>query len=101
MSKKADFSYEVEACHIFAEKPNTDWCKAVVRVRWGDKPVGMDIRNIKASGDLDNIVMGKGIAMSDEDTDKLTEKLVELGYGNTETIREFIDKRDNIFSKSE
>lgn len=98
--KKEDFTYKIESCNIFAEKPNTDWCKAFVRISWGDRPPGVDIRNIKANSDLDKIVLGKGITMTDEDADKLTEMLVDNGYGNTDTIKSSIEKRVNMFSKS-
>lgn len=97
---KKEFSYEIidNDIEVFSEKPNTDWCKAIVKISWGDKPASVDIRNIKMGNQGEKPFIGKGISLSDQDVDTLTDMLIHRGYGSTEAMEQEIVRRKKIFN---
>lgn len=90
MAKEIDS--EVEEWYGFVkESPNSNWTKAIYRVRYNDKKK-IDIRNVKHNEDGTKM-FGKGISLSDEEANSTTEILVENGFGDTDKLKELLDKR--------
>ena len=88
MSKnKKDFDNEVIE-HIAILKEGEKYSKEVVRMRWFDNPITMDIRMVNKTNDF----IGKGISLSDEECDMLVDILLDRGYGSIEKIKETLVK---------
>ena len=88
MSKnRKDFDNEVIE-HIAVLKESDKYSKEVVRMRWFDNPVTVDIRVVNKS----NNFIGKGISLTDEECDKLVDILLDRGYGSVEKIKEVLVK---------
>lgn len=62
------------------------------KVSWNNKPAKLELRRWSYRGD--NIVPGKGITFqNDNEANKLTEALVDLGYGDTHELLNSIKNR--------
>lgn len=78
---------------IFYEKGNTYY--ALRKIAWGDSDnYNVDIRKYYSNTSGEE-TMSKGVSLSDEAADLLTESLIENGYGNTRQILKSLSKRDN------
>ena len=98
MAKKDDFKYEIiEIVRVLEE--NNNWGKVLMRVSWNDGPIVYDIRNIdlRTMGSLDEVVMRRGISLSDQALNTLLEVLIDEGFGNTKKLIKKLKKRDDIF----
>ena len=88
MSKnRKDFDNEVIE-HIAVLKESDKYSKEVVRMRWFDNPITMDIRMVNKTNDF----IGKGVSLSDEECDMLVDILLDRGYGSIEKIKEVLVK---------
>ena len=87
MSNKKDFDNEVIE-HITVLKEGEKYTKEIIRMRWFDNPITMDIRMVNKSNDF----IGKGISLSDEECDKLVDTLLDRGYGSIDKIKEVLVK---------
>lgn len=88
MSKnKKEFKSEVIE-HIDNLKEGTTFNKSVLRMRWGDNDITLDIRNV----DTRTNFIGKGISLSDDECDKLVDILLDQGYGSIEKVKETLVK---------
>ena len=88
MSKnKKDFDNEIIE-HIAVLKESDKYSKEVVRMRWFDNPITVDIRMVNKTNDF----IGKGISLSDEECDKLVDILLDRGYGSIDKIKEVLVK---------
>ena len=88
MSKnRKDFDNEVIE-HIAVLKESDKYSKEVVRMRWFDNPITMDIRMVNKTNDF----IGKGISLSDEECDALVDILLDRGYGSIDKIKEVLVK---------
>lgn len=98
MKKSKEFTKELneDSITVFSSKPNTDWCKAVMKVKWNGKSSTVDIRNIKMSNE-DEPFIGKGISLTPEDTDALVDTLISQGYGNMEIIEKELSERKSMY----
>ena len=87
MSNKKDFDNEVIE-HITVLKEGEKYSKEVLRMRWFDNPITMDIRMVNKTNDF----VGKGISLSDEECDMLVDVLLDQGYGSIDKIKEVLVK---------
>ena len=88
MSKnKKDFDNEIIE-HIAVLKESDKYSKEVVRMRWFDNPITVDIRMVNKTNDF----IGKGISLSDEECDRLVDILLDRGYGSIDKIKEVLVK---------
>ena len=77
---KGTFEYKIEkVLGNISESKSSTWGKFVVRARLKDNPSTVDIRNLKVNEDGE-FTIGKGVSLSNEDTDRLANLLVKLGY---------------------
>ena len=86
MAKKEEFKYEIkEVIGNVSESDKNNWTKSLIKIKWNDRPVTLDLRRIN----LTQNIMGSGITLgTDEEIDKLVDMLLELGYGSTEIIED-------------
>lgn len=92
--QKEDFTYNIEEFIApLKESDKNDWVKGVARIKWGDNPTTLDIRNIN----LATNGAYRGISLSDEEADTLTNILLDEGYGNIQEIEKAISKRKSMF----
>lgn len=67
------------------------WTISVDRASWNDQPAKIDIRRMnKEKG-----IYGKGVSISDQETDVLVNILVSQGFGDTEEIIKAVKERDS------
>lgn len=86
MAKKEFKSEVVE--HIANLKEGQTFNKSVIRMRWNDNDVTLDIRNV----DTRTNFVGKGISLSDDEADMLVDILLDRGYGSVEKVKERLVK---------
>lgn len=95
---KKDFTMNIEEIvGVLKESDKHDWCKAITRISWGDNPTTLDIRNLN----LTKKKAGKGISLTDEEADILTEILLDNDYGSIDALRKALEKRESrLYNKS-
>lgn len=92
--KNNDFSCSIEEFIApLKENGKNDYVKGVARIKWGDNPTTLDIRNINLA--TNNAY--KGISLSDEEADELVNILLDEGYGSIDKIKEVIKTRESVF----
>lgn len=93
----SDFTYEVDKNfdYILEEKGNV--FTAVRKIRWGSATdFKLDIRKYYNTNDGET--MSKGISLSDDAANELTNVLTATGYGNTKEIINNIKDRNDFFT---
>ena len=95
---KKDFTMNIEEIvGVLKESDKHDWCKAITRISWGDNPTTLDIRNLN----LTKKKAGKGISLTDEEADILTEILLDNDYGSIDALIKALEKRESrLYNKS-
>lgn len=95
-TRKEDITFNIEE-HIAVLKENdkNDWCKAVARISWNGRPSTLDIRNINLSNPA---IFPKGISLSDEEADILTDVLLDREYGSMDAITLALKKKTSRFT---
>ena len=89
------FSFEIdEYIGAVKESDKHDWTKAVMRIKWGENPPTLDIRNCNMAQNR----IGKGISLSNEEADKLVDILLDNGYGTLEDIEKALKKKKSFFT---
>ena len=87
----------VEELAILSESERSDWVVGLAKISWHDKPEQIEIRSYNKTFLKDpekaGRGFGKGIALSEEALDVLTEELVRLGYGNNNEIKQAYKER--------
>ena len=91
--EKDDFNYEIDKNfdHIIDEGANTSII--LRRISWNGNPFKVDLRKYRYEDGKE--IMGKGVSLTDEAADTLTETLAENGYGNTKKILKGIKDRED------
>ena len=84
---------------IIKESDTTDWSKVVAYFTWlskkkkGDKTT-LDIRNYN----FGTKQIGKGISLSSEEADRLTNILLENDFGSLEDLENAVKRKRNFFT---
>lgn len=84
---------------VVKESGTTDWSKVVAYFNWlsekkkGDKET-LDIRNYNFSSKQ----IGKGISLSSEEADRLTNILLENDFGSLEELEKAVERKRNFFT---
>ena len=90
-----EFTYNIDAyIGSLKESDKHDWTKSVLRIAWGDNPSTLDIRNVNMAQKR----IGKGISLTNEETDKLVDILLELDYGSISSIESALQRKKDFFS---
>lgn len=99
MSKKKDLKYEADPNYkgLDINEPNRGNSYIGIRkIRWTpDADFKIDLRRYVTRVDGDEYP-SKGISMDDDVADKVTEGMVDLGYGNTGNILNSLSNRDDF-----
>lgn len=91
---KDEFTYSIEEFIApLKESDKNDWVKGVARIKWGDNPTTLDIRNINLASNS----AYRGISLSDEEADTLVKILLDNGYGTVEEIIDALEHRKSMF----
>lgn len=91
---KEEFTYSIEEFIApLKESDKNDWVKGVARIKWGDNPTTLDIRNINLSSNS----AYRGISLSDEEADTLVKVLLDSGYGSVDEIIDALEHRKSMF----
>lgn len=99
--KVKDSMYHVnEIIATLSRNENSNWGKFVVKCAMGDNPETVDVRHIGFDKETGNYKVGKGVALNDEEADKLTNTLVELGYGTFEVLDKEVTRRKKLYGFS-
>lgn len=96
MAKKNrdEFTYSIEEFIApLKESDKNDWVKGVARIKWGDNPTTLDIRNINLASNS----AYRGISLSDEEADTLVKILLDNGYGTIDEIIDALEHRKSMF----
>ena len=97
--KKEDSGFEIkEIIDVLSESDKSDWCKAVAKISWNERPATLDIRRLNMSN-LE--LFPKGISLTDEEADRLTNILLENDYGDLETLKAAVSRKQSRFTISE
>ena len=84
---------------ILSESDRSDWVTALCEISWNGKDPNIEIRKYNKTKlkDPDPKVagrgFGKGVSLTKEELDILTEELVRLGYGNKNEIKAAFKER--------
>ena len=92
--RNEDFQYEVdpEFDHIIEETGNQSI--NLRKISWNGRPFKLDLRKYAYNNGEERML--KGISLSDDGANNLTNVLVESGYGNTRSIIKSIRNRDDF-----
>ena len=99
MAKDEAFAEIGDILGIVKESETTDWSKVVAYFNWlsekkkGDKTT-LDIRNYNFSTKK----IGKGISLSSEEADKLTNILLENDFGSLEELEKAVKRKKDFFT---
>lgn len=90
-----DFKCEVgEVLGTLKDSNTGGWTKSVLYITWGENGPSLDIRNVN----LPSNKFGKGISLSNEETDVLVDILLDNDFGTYETLQNALSKKRSIFS---
>lgn len=99
MAKKfsPDSHFEVEEIiEVLSENDKNNWGKAVARISWNDRPSTLDIRNMNLADPAKT--WPKGISLSDEEADRLTDVLLDRDYGSIESMSKALKRKQSRFT---
>jgi hypothetical protein len=99
MKKDDNFSYEInkEYDYIIEEAANTTIC--LRKISWGGRPEKIDIRKYSYSDGEEKMM--KGVSLSDEGANELTNILAFTGYGDTKKLAKAIKSREDYYDGCE
>ena len=100
-SKKKDYSddrYKVEEFIETLSESSSGWGKRIVRGYMDDNPATIDIRYMKV--DEDGYRPGKGIALNDDECNKVVDTLVSRGYGDDDVLSKELDRRQRMYGRT-
>ena len=96
--KKKDYDPErykiVEMIDTISEAENSNWGKFIVKASMDDKPATIDIRNIKLG---DKKIIGKGVSLTDAETDAMVNALISRGYGSPKVLEKEMKRRKKMY----
>lgn len=85
------FKYDVKDRYTIEARGNILVC--IGHTSWNDGPYKLELRKWVVKGD--EVVPQKGVTISHEGADKLTETLVKMGYGDTAKLAVALTKRED------
>lgn len=98
--KEKDYSrYHIEECICELSKDEkSHWGKYLLKCSFDDGQPTIDIRRMKYNPeDSEDYIIGKGISISNEETDKLTNALIEKGFGDVYVMEKEIKRRKSLY----
>ena len=86
--------YSIEEVFGTLTSYKDNWGKFIFRGRFEDNPSTIDIRKGKIGKET---LVGKGISLTDSETDTLVNILVNKGYGETKIIENELHRRKELY----
>lgn len=96
-TRKQDITHEVLEFYGNIKGAEDNWGITVTKIRWNDEAPSINIRNTN----LMKGIIGKGVKLSDEETDTLVDVLLKQDYGSVDAIEEALERRRNRFDYDE
>lgn len=97
MARESKFKGVIEeVVGVLKEAETHDWATMVARISWNDNPSKLEIRQVNLTQDI----IGKGIALTDEEAEKLTDILISSDYGSVDVMQEAIKRKVSRFTVS-
>ena len=94
MAKNGEFSYEVQKEFDFIIEESGNNSINLRKISWNGRPYKLDLRKYSYKDGKESML--KGISISDEGANELTEVLIENGYGDTKRIIKALRTRENF-----
>ena len=92
-----DSRYNIEkVLTTLSQNENSKWGKFVVKAAMDDSPSTLDIRHLGEKED-GTFIIGKGISLNDTEADRLTESLVDNGYGDLDVLEASCKRRRSVY----
>lgn len=92
-NKDKEFSMEIEDNFDFILEEGQNTSINLRRISWNGRPSKIDIRKWVYNDGTERAM--KGVSLSDEGADELTNVLIEQGFGNTKRIIKAIKARED------
>lgn len=92
-NKDKEFSMEIEDNFDFILEEGQNTSINLRRISWNGRPSKIDIRKWVYNDGAERAM--KGVSLSDEGADELTNVLIEQGFGNTKRIIKAIKARED------
>lgn len=89
MAGNKDFKFEVVEFMGNIRGPEDNWGITVTRMKWNEDVPTVNIR----STNLMKGIVGKGVALSDEETDLLVDTLLAKDYGSIDALETALERR--------
>lgn len=96
MTKK-DFEYQIVEFYDTIKGKEDGWGVTATKIKWGEDTPTVNIRNTN----LTKGIVGKGVALTDLETDRLVDVLLDAGYGTVDAIEKALEERRNKFDYSD
>ena len=94
MAKSSEFSYEAQEGFDFIIEESGNNSINLRKISWNGRPYKLDLRKYSYKDGKESML--KGISISDEGANELTEVLIENGYGDTKRIIKALRTRENF-----
>lgn len=92
--EKKEFNVTIdEVIECIKESPKGSWGKFIARMSFDNGPSDINIRNMN----IDTGRISSGISLSDEEVETVTNKFIEMGYGDTKLMKNEVNKRVNRY----
>lgn len=89
-----DFKFEVVEFMGNIRGAEDNWGITVTNMRWNEDPPTINIRTTN----LMKGIVGKGVALSDEETDHLVDILLSKDYGSVDALETSLERRRSRLS---
>lgn len=86
-----------EIIDVLSESPKTNWGKVVARISWNGKPSTIDIRTMNLAEP--DKMWPKGVSLTEEEADKLTDVFLDNDYGSIENLKAALKRKEHRYSE--
>ncbi len=91
---KDDLKYNIDKVIGIISEDANDWKKYITKISWGESESKLNIRTMN----LEKKIIGKGISLSDDESELMVNLLLAEGYGSINILEEELERRKSIKS---
>lgn len=92
--RNANFQFEIQEGFDFILEESGNGSTNLRKISWNGRPHKLDIRKYSYTDGQEHMM--KGVSLTDDGANELTDVLVEQGYGNTKRIIKALRERDDF-----
>lgn len=92
--RNANFQFEIQEGFDFILEESGNGSTNLRKISWNGRPYKLDIRKYSYTDGQEHMM--KGVSLTDDGANELTDVLVEQGYGNTKRIIKALRERDDF-----